>query len=197
MQNKNIVVKKNTLDYLALEGEGNKNCSLPPWRGKVGAARMRENLSAFTLIELLVVVLIIGILAAVAVSQYQKAVAKNKLISITVAGKTIRDGLRIFVLENGKYPKAKELDIWDSFNEEQNAYYLLGRRFFYLGNSYVRAYFPFDLTCDWGLAYGGGECVTNNKKTITMLKSMGWEVKNETSTHSWFIIPGQKNIMVP
>ena len=58
----------------------------------------------FTLIELLVVVLIIGILAAVAIPQYRKAVVKAQLTQAIVNVRALYDALEIYRLENGAYP---------------------------------------------------------------------------------------------
>ena len=55
----------------------------------------------FTLIELLVVVLIIGILAAVALPQYQKAVEKSRLAEALSNIKIIENNFKLFLLENG------------------------------------------------------------------------------------------------
>ena len=57
--------------------------------------------AGFTLIELLVVVLIIGILAAVAVPQYQKAVEKSRLSEALLNISTMQKQLDLYVLENG------------------------------------------------------------------------------------------------
>lgn len=58
----------------------------------------------FTLIELLVVVLIIGILSAVALPKYEKAVKRSKGVEARVAIKTWADALNIYYLENSEYP---------------------------------------------------------------------------------------------
>ena len=63
--------------------------------------RVTSNKRAFTLIELLVVVLIIGILAAVAVPQYQKAVEKSRLSEVLQNINAIQKCFELYKLENG------------------------------------------------------------------------------------------------
>ena len=79
----------------------------------------------FTLIELLVVVLIIGILAAVALPQYRKAVEKSRAATMFALVDAFYKAEKVYYLENGVYPtKLTELDVelpgdW-TFNEAQN-----------------------------------------------------------------------------
>ena len=73
---------------------GNDNIIIP----------VRIATAGFTLIELLVVVLIIGILAGVALPQYQKVVAKARYTQMITAGKSLKDAMELYYMANGDYP---------------------------------------------------------------------------------------------
>ncbi len=62
---------------------------------------MNRNQRGFTLIELLVTVLIIAILAAVALPQYQKAVEKSRITEMKINLANMARAYQLCVLQNG------------------------------------------------------------------------------------------------
>ena len=62
----------------------------------------------FTLIEMLVVVLIIGIIAAIALPQYEKAVNRTRLTEAFLLGRFFRDAQRMYFMRTGRYADTYE-----------------------------------------------------------------------------------------
>ncbi len=88
-------------------------CPILPRLTAVLPPQGREMPHGFTLIELLVVVLIIGILAAVALPQYQKAVEKARMTEAINMLRAIATAQQLYYLTNGKYAGEGEIDKLD------------------------------------------------------------------------------------
>ena len=117
--NKNVVITKDCHSRMSLSGIYNAcRCQIKgfPLLNRCVEDAEQKSLSirlcykkAFTLIELLVVVLIIGILAAVALPQYQKAVKKARGREVIVTIKALDTALAAYALEHGEICDAGDL----------------------------------------------------------------------------------------
>ncbi|WP_424244721.1 prepilin-type N-terminal cleavage/methylation domain-containing protein [Elusimicrobium posterum] len=91
----------------------NKNVKNPRGGADKGHILSRK---AFTLIELLVVVLIIGILAAIALPQYTKAVEKSRIAEAKVIIKSLKDQQQICAVQYGPYADECGQDLFSTMS---------------------------------------------------------------------------------
>ena len=137
----------------------------------------------FTLIELLVVVLIIGILSAVALPQYRKAVIKSKVVKGIVALNALEKAQSVYYLENGYY--AQELDDLSIDVPRENLLFVPSQHF---AQSYIVEGLRLELAWAWGAADERLRCLADYKITKEVCASFGGrKFRTDGSVEYWTI----------
>ena len=153
------------------------------------------NRAGFTLIELLVVVLIIGILAAVALPQYQTAVMKTRYSELMSIVHNLKNAEEVFLMANGNY--TQELDLLDiSFPitgyAENTGYEIAGKIHCQLTladsnellGCWRTPYMGYTVSLDKGLPAKIKYCFANDE-TIQVCRSMGGTNPTEYREGYW------------
>ena len=153
-----------------------------------------ENKKGFTLLELLVVVVIIGILATIALPQYQKAVMKSRVTQVIPLIKAVAQAQDVYYLTNNKFAENIDgLDVdftcpkdWTCIIEANGYNNILARYktgtlgviYYYGSFSHHNVSFDRKLYCF---------AKTTDKKAVDVCKSFGPQLLGDSETDRYLI----------